>query len=450
MDWEKLLAQAAEKAKAAQAIYAGEKPDAAALKTADALMVEAEALRTRAESLKAATAITDADNAAKAARAKLEAEPPVNEGKAGFVVEGDTLTGGEPNEGKAAYPFGEFLQDVARYYKGNGFTPRLGAYHAKSVKAVSGLSEGVPADGGFLVTEDLVSGLLQPMYDTGQLLQRARRFSISSNSNAIRINGIDETSRAAGSRWGGLLGYWLAEADEKTASKPKFRKIRLELHKLAALVYATDELLDDASALNSIIAAAVPQELRFMAEDSIVNGTGAGQPLGILNSGCIVSVAKETGQTAATVVAENIIQMWARLWAPSRSNAVWFINQDVEPQLYQLALPVGVGGQLVYMPPGGLSASPYGTLFGRPVVSVEYCPTLGTVGDIILADMSQYYLAEKGGIQAAQSIHVRFVYDESVFRFVYRIDGQPAWSSALTPFKGTNTVSPFVVLATRA
>ena len=54
---------------------------------------------------------------------------------------------------------------------------------------------------------------------------------------------------------------------------------------------------------------------------------------------------------------------------------------------------------------------------------------------------------EKGGIESASSIHVQFLTDETTFRFVYRFDGGPMWSSTLTPFKGSNTQSPFVVLA---
>ena len=81
---------------------------------------------------------------------------------------------------------------------------------------------------------------------------------------------------------------------------------------------------------------------------------------------------------------------------------------------------------------------------GRPVVPVEYCKTLGTVGDIILADMSQYAFIDKGGIQSASSIHVQFVAGETAFRFVYRCNGMPEWSSALTPLNGSsNTLSPF-------
>jgi len=105
---------------------------------------------------------------------------------------------------------------------------------------------------------------------------------------------------------------------------------------------------------------------------------------------------------------------------------------------------------LVFMPPGGLSGSMYGTLLGRPIIEVEYASTLGTLGDVILASLSQYQGIQKGGVESASSIHFVFDHDETVFRFVYRFDGQPTWNSAVTPHSGSaNTVSPFVVLAGR-
>jgi HK97 family phage major capsid protein len=163
-----------------------------------------------------------------------------------------------------------------------------------------------------------------------------------------------------------------------------------------------------------------------------------------------VQVAKETGQAAATVLTENIVKMWSRMFGPCRDKAVWLINQDVEPQLFTMTVGVGAGGQVTYLPPGGLSAKPFATLMGRPVLPVEWCATLGTAGDIILADLSQYVTISKGGIDYNQSMHLRFDYDEQAFRFVFRVDGQPWWSSALTPFKGSNTQSCFVTLATRS
>ena len=115
-----------------------------------------------------------------------------------------------------------------------------------------------------------------------------------------------------------------------------------------------------------------------------------------------------------------------------------------------MSLAVGTGGIPVYMPAGGASASPYATLYGRPVLPIEQCQTLGTSGDIILADFNDGYIAiDKGGMKKDVSIHVRFVYDESVFRFVYRFDGQPKLASAITPWNAGNTQSHFVKLQTR-
>jgi HK97 family phage major capsid protein len=90
------------------------------------------------------------------------------------------------------------------------------------------------------------------------------------------------------------------------------------------------------------------------------------------------------------------------------------------------------------------------TIFGRPVMVTEFNATLGTVGDIVVADLSEYLFWEKGGVQEAQSIHVAFTTDEMAFRFIYRCTGQPTLAAPLTPYKGSLTTSPFVVLQTRS
>ncbi len=350
-----------------------------------------------------------------------------------------------PGQQRVWKSFGEQLRAVVEAARPGGtIDSRL------TTRAASGASESVPSDGGFLVQEDFVSELLKRTYETGVLASRCRKIPISPNATGLKINAVDETSRVNGSRWGGIQAYWTNEADTPTATKPKFRQMNLILEKLTGLCYATDELLQDAAALESVLTQGFAEEFGFKIDDALISGTGSGQPLGILNSPALVTVAKETGQSAATVVAENIINMRARLWARSRPNSVWLINQDVEKQLHQLSLPVGTGGIPVYLPANGLSGLPYDTLYGRPVIPIEQCSTLGTVGDIILADFSQYLLIDKGAMQSAASIHVRFLYDESVFRFIYRVDGEPIWNKPLTPYKGTNTLSPFVALATRA
>lgn len=225
--------------------------------------------------------------------------------------------------------------------------------------------------------------------------------------------------------------------------------MELSLKKLIGLCYATDELLQDAAALESVIMQGFSEEFAFLLDEALYNGTGAGQPLGVMTSPALVSVARTT---ALHVWSEDVINMWARCWAKSRVNAVWFVNQAVEPELHRMNLGTGVAGAgvvMTYMPPGGLSQSPYGTLFGRPVIPIEQAQALGTTGDIMLADFGEYIMIEKGGMQNASSIHVRFINDETTFRFVMRVDGQPAWNAPLTPFRGAaGTLSPFVVLTT--
>ncbi len=353
--------------------------------------------------------------------------------------EPETRTRPSSNDEKRFANFGDQMLAVYRAAApGGSVDTRL------STRAAIGLNETNPSDGGFLVQQDFVKELLKRAYDTGILASKVRKIPITSSSNALKIKAVDENSRANGARWGGVQAYWENEADQLISSKPKFRTMELSLKKLTGLCYATDELLEDASALDTVIREAFAEEFGFKIDDAILNGKGAGEPLGILNSTAIVKVEKEQNQTDKITV-ENLTKMWSRIWARSRANAAWYINQELEPYLYTLML----GDKPVYIPAGGLSEKPYATLFGRPVVPLEQCSTIGDPGDIILADIGQYLMIDKGGIKQASSMHVRFLYDEQVFRFIYRVDGQPVWNRPLTPYKGSAAVSPYVTLAKR-
>ena len=339
---------------------------------------------------------------------------------------------------------GEFLQALFRASKGYGTDPRL-IYQS----AAQGAGELVGADGGFLVPRPSTDRLLLRM-TAGQVLSRVDRSPLT-QGNSLDINVIDESSRATGSRHGAVQGYRLDEGGTITASRPKFKRLEFKLHKYAAFGYATDELLADASLVGRMIFQAFGDELRFMVEDDIINGTGSGMPQGILTSAALVSVAKESGQAATTFTWENAVKMVARFYAPLFSRAVWFINQDVYPQLFSMTLSVGTGGAPVYLPANGAAGAPHGTLFGLPVVPIEYGATLGTVGDVILVALSEYWFFDKGSPEEASSMHVAFTTDEQAFRVTYRADGRSSWVSTLAPYKGgTNTQSHIVALNTRA
>jgi HK97 family phage major capsid protein len=350
--------------------------------------------------------------------------------------------GSGPSGGKPYRTFGEQMFAVYRAGLPNGqVDPRL--YQIRA----AGLQEAVPSEGGFLCQTDFTSELIRSLFQPGRLPALVRRYPINSASNKMTMPGIDETSRVS-SRFGGVVAYWESEAAEKSLSKPKFRKIELALKKLIGLCYSSDELLEDVPALGQFLTEAFNAEFQFQLENVILNGSGAGQPLGILTSGALVSIGKETGQTADTILWANIVKMLARFKPLNVARACWVANVDTLPQLLQMNQAVGTAGIPVYIA-GNIQGGGVSSLCGFPIIWSEASPTLGDAGDLLLCDPTAYLLADKGGIQAVSSIHVRFVYDETAFRFVYRVDGQPLFASPVTPFKGSATVSPFVAIAAR-
>jgi HK97 family phage major capsid protein len=139
--------------------------------------------------------------------------------------------------------------------------------------------------------------------------------------------------------------------------------------------------------------------------------------------------------------------MWSRLKSGSYGISVRLTNQDCIPNLYTMSIVIGDSGAPLNMPPGSLSQSPYRILFGRPVIIAEQCQTLGTSSDIILADFRNEYVSiDKGGARFDTSIHVQYLTDQSVFRSVLGVEGQPTLNSVVTPFRGSNRVSHFVCL----
>lgn len=337
----------------------------------------------------------------------------------------------------------EFYQAVLKASAKGGVTdPRLIA----NAPTTWG-SEGVGADGGFAVPPDFRATIMQKVMGEESLLSLTDQQTSSSNTISFPA---DETTPWQTS--GGIQAYWEAEAGQKTQSKPALVEKSVKLNKLIAFVPVTDELLEDAPAMASYVGRKAPEKMSFRVTDAIINGTGVGMPLGILNSPGTVVVAKEGSQTADTVVYANIQKLWSALTPAARRNAKWLMNPDVEAQLNTMSFPGSGTAVPVYLPPGGLSAAPYGTLLGRPIIYTEAAQALGDQGDIVFGDLSNYLSAVKtGGIKADVSIHVFFDYDMTAFRFVMRVGGQPWWNSTIAGFQaGTSARGFFATLAARA
>lgn len=359
---------------------------------------------------------------------------------------------------------GEQLQSIIRSERrGVPIDPRLIEVRAQPGTAVAGgdgatageqrlptgYNEGVGSEGAFLLAPEHSTTLLEAVIQSAELWPRCTAQPIGSATNRLSLPATDQTSRVDGSRQGGITAYWEEEAATFTASKGKFRLIELILRKLIGLTYVTDELKQDVPALAAYVTRQFAREFEFKLDDGVCRGTGAGVPLGWLNSPATISVSAEDGQGAATILGENIKKMYARMWAPGVKNMIWAINQDCWEQIFALHQVIGTSGVALFIPAGGLSGAPYGTLLGRPVIPIEHASTCGTVGDISAVDLTQWIAASKGGLQQDESIHVAFTTAQSTLRWILRADGRPAWSSALTPYQGTTTTGPFITLASR-
>ena len=377
---------------------------------------------------------------------------------------------------------GDFFSCVARAADRDNpqMDPRLEAYRNIRSSA-SGQNLTTDSEGGYLVPPDYADELLNVAASESVLFGEVSRIPVS--GNRLIVNVLDQESRkdyvAADAtnnvsevkgRNGGLLAYWTGEAADITASRMKFKQDTTELHKLTGLCYATSEMLEDMPAMAAFIAQGFADEFTFKIDDAILNGNGTGKPTGVLNSAntALVTIAKESGQADGSLVLNNILKMWNAMPARNRAKAKWYINQELEILLYQVLMNTGSlsysgtdgddnavalsasYGYPLFVPAGSLANAPHGMLLGRPIVPIEQASAVGAAGDISLLDLSQYRWIDKSGVNAQTSIHVRFIQDETAFRFTYRAGGKPIWPNAISAYKGSTTRSPYVTLGARA
>lgn len=304
----------------------------------------------------------------------------------------------------------------------------------------TGLSEGDDSAGGFLVPEEFSNTIMMSSLETAVIRPNGATV-IPMRTDTLKIPKIVDTSHAS-SLFGGVVAYWTEEKTEKVPTEPTFGQLQLIAKKLTGYTYASDELLaDNAIGLEALLTRLFSGSISWYEDDGFINGNGVGKPLGILNSGALLAVNRSG---ASTIAIADLAAIWARLLPQSHGRAVWLANPSTLTQLVALGatyltwLRGGISGE-------GLANTPPASLLGRPIIFTEKCKALGTAGDLVLADLSCYLIGDRQQIAIASSQHVRFLTDETAWRFVKRVDGQPWLDSAFTPANGSS-LSPFVTL----
>ena len=401
----------------------------AELKEIDGLHAEFEATHKQIEALEkiesmkaqAGTSSRQTTPAPVAAQVEVGQDRRVNDPKAGFTNHG------------------EFFKAVAKAsLSGNSQVD-------KRLTVLAGMKESIAEDGGYLIPADFRTEIAKKVQGDESLLPKTRQFQTSSNILTLPTNEAHPWDATC------VKAYWDGEGQAHTESKPQFGETSLKLHKLTALVKVTDELLEDAPALESWIKGEAPAAMVNKINNAIIAGSGVGMPLGVLNSAFKYKVAKEVGQAADTVVFENINNMYGRILPNSIGKSVWLVNPAVLPQLRTMKFDVA-NGVPAYLPSTGISGAPYGTLFGIPLMPMlGGVKQIGDEGDISLVDLSYMYTAYKtAGIKSDMSTHVYFNTSETAFKFTMRIAGQCPFKTPVVTENGAFQMSAFVTLADRA
>ena len=314
----------------------------------------------------------------------------------------------------------------------------------------NGASEGLDSAGGAYVPTEFLTGIIDMALESEIVRPRARIVPMTTDS--ALTPGFDASDHSSGNI-AGLSGVWTPEGGSAAYEVPKVFMMSLKAKKLFSLVAVTDELWNDSGAFQSEVQRRMAQAVAFNLDSAFLTGNGGGEPLGLLNDPAKVTVAKESGQASATIIFDNCAKMLARLHPACFNNAVWLANPSTLPQLLGLYVNIGTvtnglgafGAAQPIMPDG---RGGY-TLFSRPVVFTEKVPALGTEGDLILADLTQYAVGMRQDFRLDMSMHVLFQSDQLAIRLVGRLDGLGTWRTAVTPLKGTDTLSWVVTLASR-
>ena len=375
----------------------------------------------------------------------------------------DTKANGRPRIGRVhdnilddenrGYPkiqnggLGVFLQEVAKAANPERDLPvpdRLKACKNVGSDEYATVEDAI---GGYLIPPAHDPGILQKGVETPWIRENGARV-IPIPSTMWRTTAITDETRTS-TLYGGIQCYWLKERGQMTATKGEYQKVELKPTALTAMAYATDAELNYAPVLQAIIGMQFQDSMTYKEHAAFIGGDGAGEPLGILNAGCVYSQAAETGptQAAATIVTENVIKMRSHMRPQEYIRAVWYASLSCMEQLNLMTIDVGTGGAPIAMV--NITADGVERLLGRPLIYTEFAEAIGTVGDLVLASWPTYLIGEGTYSNAASSIHVRFDYNETAFRFVKQIDGQPWWRTTLT-LKNSWEVAPFVTLAARA
>lgn len=305
--------------------------------------------------------------------------------------------------------------------------------------------------GGALVPTEYSETMLERISTRLDLMNSATIIPMATNAIKIPfLEGFDESQCDVA---GGVVAYWKGEEKQYAASKWEVGTVGLTLSKLTGLAFMTAEIMKwSAISVEPLLYRAFEQAFIKALTRGIIRGTGVDMPLGILDTGAngTLTVSQKDGQDPDTVVLDNILQMYAQFYGDI-GDGTWYANRMLLPQLVKLNQEVGTGGSNVFLMDSQIQNSLSWVLLGMRLVFCDQMSAAGDLGDIGLMNMKEYLVGQptgQVGPDVSQSIHLKFDFDQTCFKFTSWYDGQPWWPETFKPPYG-DELSPFVLVEAR-
>ena len=320
------------------------------------------------------------------------------------------------------------------------------------------LAEGSGATGGYTVPPAFLDELVRYAVEPAILWRRAHTIPMGTRSMLVPV--LDQaTAQGAGisNFLAGMRALWESEAALLGEYEPAFRQVALTAWTLGLISIASIQVLqDNAIGLDGLMTELLTAVIGWTADNGFFNGNGVGQPLGIQNAPALVTVTRDQVNQFSF---KDATGMLGALYAGLRQgNQIWVMHQSILPYLLRLNDESGSTantGRLVFLPSNqgavGHPATPdgpwsCGELLGRPVYLSEKVAGLGSTGDVVLIDLYSYLIGDRMELEVDVSPHYKFANAQLTWRAIARLDGQPAFSGAITLADGTKTVSGLIAL----
>ncbi len=310
-----------------------------------------------------------------------------------------------------------------------------------NVKTAGHMVEYDDAQGGALVPEEYDKIILSYAVENSIVRPRAQIFKATSDS--LKIPRLVDSDRSA-NMFGGITFSWVEEKGDKDAakSKPETGQLEFTQKKLVGCVWCSNELENDIESFGRFMRRSFGKALGFVQDYHFLHGTGVGQPLGILNSTAIQLVARaEAGAVEIADLGGMVRLLCADSWQDP--GTVWIFNSDIMADYFQTSALVGVS-------PVAVLNLNEGKILDKPVIISSLAESLGNIGDAMLLNLSYYAICDRS-LAISASMHQNksgrgYLTNETMWKIVWRGDGQPIVDNPITPRIGINQVSPFVAL----